>query len=827
MKLNKFTVKHKNPIIAIYENCGVSLFDIAIEFDSNFSISADKAEFETIFGAVNIDTKNNMLCVANAGAYIVRAKHSGKEKDIAIISVPKTAKGRYEATLFEYDFDNKTFDEISEYFVLQTRHDALSTISRPVIPENSATSNGTAGFVPFCAASISDNGQIKYNKINTTKSVANVGFMSLKPNFAPSLFCDYTVYLDGTLLATAPYNDGTHIGSSHSAAGIAGRITTGCDGSINCFCDYQATLCTVTKNPAFKTADKFAHKRFYLTDRLFFGWDFDDENKGIFGADSKDIKIGDDYSLMASFSNKTILSGIKSGLLNNHSDFSVTEINENSYHENNPLNFKLENEKDRYNAADFGLCEENCGTVGFIYNGAETALHRFKVTHTINLDEMPKSVEHSENIKFTQNNFFKKTNGTFQKQLNVFGQKYGTKSPNENSLKITVLTDQHYDYYDTRENKNGYAERRKNFLSALDRSDTEFVLMLGDNARWALDYTPKNIIDANLHLKALYGFLNQLSRKDVFAIRGNHDYCTNDYPDRFVLKTETATFICFRSEYCEFTRSADMNYIPSAGIVTADTLAWLESECKKAVTENPEVLLIFANHFSCQNNPEKFSAAMKDDGDYNLAEKNLETLGRNDLLDIITKYGVKLYLNGHEHSDKMDYEEITYQHGYKTGCINYSVGIAPTEIKIKIEYSSGKKKTSVAFRQFSYADTAEDFDNLEEIPAKHLKFYLIESKTEDVLKLSSDFSKAKQNLKNIFSGRYNGLYKYCFEYIGKKSANGIDYFGFKVSYLKYFILTNGVPTTIYADPDRDKKSDDLKIYIDDIFISANGEILRI
>ena len=270
-----------------------------------------------------------------------------------------------------------------------------------------------------------------------------------------------------------------------------------------------------------------------------------------------------------------------------------------------------------------------------------------------------------------------------QKPFNIFGGSYGkTDEQNNRHIKFTIMADQHYDYYDYNENKNNYVGCRTNFMKALNVSDSEFVLMPGDNVRWTLDYTTHDLIEAGLHQKAFYSFLRHVPDKDFFVLRGNHDYCTKEYPDRFVLQTNAATFICFRSKYVEFSKDVGDISIPSAGLVTKETLEWLKQCCDTAVRKNPDVLLIFVNHFSCQNNPKKFNAPMKDDGDFKLAQKALESLGRNELLDIITQYGVKLYINGHEHDDRMNYEEITYEHGYKTGCINYSVGLCPTDCDI-------------------------------------------------------------------------------------------------------------------------------------------------
>ncbi len=830
MKSRKFIVKYKNPILPMYENTEISLEDILVEIAVGKTAHTLSATLEAIDDGIRIDSCHRTLAVAKPGAYRLAVHYPDTTKTVVVIAIPKTVtEKQYEATVFEYDFKGKTFGDISRYWVLQMRPDTLTTFSVPSAPQVSATKNTTDGFVPFAAGYSDQNGNIKYNPTNALKGIGNVGFMYLKADNIPCLLSDYTVYTDGVLLNAAPNIPGDNKPSGTAAAGIVGRITLSNDGVIDYTSTYQALLSTIMDHAAYKIGSNSAHRSFYLSDKIFLGWEYNSHSDQYYGTDNSGIKIGDPYSLLARFNGSTITTGIKKGLISDKGDFSLRSINKDCYHENNPFNFTLENPKDKYIASDCGLCIKNTGSVGFVYNGAETALDTFRVTYTVDTENMPEGID----CNFTPAQSKRELPPpeipvrTKQKPLNVFGGSYGkTDEQNNRHIKFTVLADQHYDYYSYDENKNNYVGCRTNFLKALNESDSEFVIMPGDNVRWALNYTTHDLIEAGLHQRVFYKFLSHAPDKDFFVFQGNHDYCTSEYPDRFVLETNAATFICFRCEYVEFSKDVGDVGIPSAGLVTKETLEWLKQCCDAAVRKNPDVLLIFVNHFSCQNNPEKFKGAMKDDGDIKLAQKNIESLGRNELLDIITQYGVKLYINGHEHNNGMNYEEITYEHGYKTGCINYSAGLSPTDCLIDEYNNNHQKQIDVVMKQYSYNSFYSIPEDMEKTVAKTVTFPLINTCTKcDRAFTAQSFYKAKQVLENIYSGRFDGLYKYCFEYIGSKQKDNKKYFGFNVSYLRYYICNCGAPTTVYADPDNDTMHSNLKTHIADVYISDSGEIL--
>ncbi len=814
---NVYFIDYLNPVLPVYEHTSIPTNSFAYVTDSGEKISGKDLTYKAVDGGVMI--MGDDMLVGDVGAYRVRISHGNTADYIIVIAIPEgTTDCFFEAPIFEYDFCGKDFEEISRYWVLQSRSHTLATFNPPAAPQPSATESKTRGFVPFVADYLDDQQQRKHNSVNHKKSIADVGFMYLKKDNIPCLLSDYNVYLDGTLINTAVNIPSDNMPSANAAAGIVGRLSLSCDGVIDHNSEFQATLSTIKNHPAYKDNGKYAHRNFYLSEQLFMPWSYNSQSSEYYGADNSDINIGDGFSLYAAFNKNGIMTGIKKGAMDVPENYSVRKITPDCFYMAGNVNFLLQQEKTRYVCSENGICVQKRGSVGFAFNGVETAINKFKVTYTVDTHSVISGTRHNEKIEKTTNI----PQGsipvrTTQKLLNASGGTYGKKDDKGNpSIKFAVMADQHYDNELYNNKSITYAQRRNNFAKALNKSDIEFVLMTGDNVQWARDYNTINLIGDQGNLKTLYNILSNIPNKDVFAIQGNHDHCTTDYPDRFVLKTEAATFICFSGDYVEFNFSNDKHYIPSAGKITKEMLNWIRAECEKALKSNENEALIFANHFSVQNNEAKFPGNMRDDGCYELADIQMETLRRNELLDIITQYGVQLYINGHEHLNKMNFEEITYQNGYKTGCINYSVGLNPVDCEIN--------GNSVKFKQYDYSVFDTLPEKLEDCVSDSVTFTLCDKKSNR-LKGAKEFYSALEQLKKLFPDRFEGLYRYSFQHSGTKTENGKTYYGFKVYYLRYYIHRAKVPVTVYAFPDSEKTNRDLKTYITDIYISADGETL--
>ncbi len=811
-----FNIDYLNPVLPLYENTKIPISAVAYKTESGKTVTGESICYKPDSGVV---IKDGMLFVGKAGVYKLEISFEKQIAFIVVISVPSAINEKsYEASIFEYDFNGKSFEDISRYWVLQRRNHAIATFKAPATPQISATESLTDGFVPFVAQYKDAVGQIRHNNINHKKCIADVGFMYLKSDNIPCLLSNYNIYLDGMLINTAINIPEDTVPSANAAAGIVGRITLSDDGIIDYKSKFQATLSTIRNHPAYKIDGNYAHRNFYLSEQLFMPWSYNSHSSEFYGCDNADIGVGDDFSLYASFGCNSITSGIKKGTMASSDKYSRRQITKDCYYLSNNINYCLDNQKECYVCQDNGICIQNIGSVGFAYNGAETAINKFKVTYTVDTNTIIRGEWHNIDIIYKEaipDSYIPKR--TTQKEINVFeSSTIQHVVDNHNFLNFTIMSDQHFDASKYNCQNTSYALIRDNFMSVLNTSDSNFVLMTGDNTRWALDYNINNIIDGLSHLNTFYSVISRAPRKAFYVLQGNHDHCTTEYPDRFVLKTDVATFICFNSLYVQFKCNDSRHYIPSAGKMTEELLHWIRGECKKILKENENATIIFVNHFSAQNNEEKFSGNMRDDGCYELAEIQLETLRRNELLDIITQYGVQLYISGHEHCDEMNFEEITYQNGFKTGCINYSVGLNPIACEIH--------GNTVAFKQYDYASFKSIPESIDDAVCKRVIFSLRDKKS-DRLENAKNFYSALEELKKIYSGRFEGLYRYSFQYCGEKQENGKRYYGFKVYYLRYYIHNGEKPITIYAFPDSEKKGADLKTHITDIYITANGDVL--
>ncbi len=828
---NQYRVCTSNPIIPAYEYTTIDLCRVFLDLFGATGYSGANLYWESNAANLIFDNQKHLLTVGAVGTYRATARYKDIKRDIAICVIPhntSTESSKYEVTLFEYDFDDKSTDEILKDWVFQTRPNNLSGFLPPEYPKAPLKSS-KKGFIPFPAAYKDDNGEIKHNCFNFPKGPTNVGFMYLKTEHIPSLFQDYRIYCTGTLTGLAKNVPDATVGSTAAKAGLVGRIRTNFEQVLDYNSGYQATLVSIADHPLYKLRDSTAHQNIFLTENLFFEFGYDSETPKYFGANIPSINVGDSYTIMADFKSSTIVTGIKKGSMDDGGKFATREIFAECSQLTNGVNYIRTNRIHSYTATAANLCIGYKGTVGFAFMGAETAIKKFKVTHTVNTANIPtisymSSQKIDELVKKRQRSLPTPAKATSlvpkrysQKELNVrHCNPFDIERPENRLAKFCILSNMHLShksYFSDFENNSLY---KKNFLSFINSSDTEFLVSCGDNLMDGHDYTYESCVKSYKNLSAFYNLMSHLPDKDFFALKGNCDHSVTDFADNFIIKEKNITIIGFYAQYIEYQRSQNRFFLAS-GILKVKTLEWLKNACENAITENPDTHIIFLCHFSAIDSIN--SSGFAEDGFSLLADSKRETAYRNELLDIITAYGVELFISGHEDNNHMHYSPIYYNTGYNTGCINYITGNTPVDCTLSV---TDNGQTAVTMEQYFYGDFTEASSRPKKSLIKTLGFELTHPKSDGRLENAKKFFAAKKKLTDTFSGRFDGLYRYSFAYCGTDNIDGKEYYKFDVSILKYYIF-NG--STIYADSDEEINSPNITAHLFDAYIPSDASFI--
>ncbi|MEE1197696.1 MAG: helix-turn-helix domain-containing protein [Acutalibacteraceae bacterium] len=829
---NKYHVLSNNPILPIYEYTTIDLKRVLFDIVSSVGHSGDTLVWTSDEPNLIFDNTKHLLTAGKKGVYRATVTYKYITRTIIICVLPQGAENelnQYEVTLFEYDFENKTTEEILKDWVFQTRKNNVSTFDPPTVPKES-TNKRKNGFIPFPASYKNENGEIVDICFNEPKGPTNVGFMYLKSGNLPELFSNYNIYCSGILTNLAKNVKSATTGSAFAKAGIVGRMRLNEENVIDYTSNYQVALTSVANSHFYTFGGKPAHQNVYLTENMFFEFGYDSSTPKFFGTDADEIKVGDTYTLLAEFYDNRIKTGIKKGDMVAQGSFATRTITENCWQPTTGANYVRGSKTVNYTASDAKLCTSFRGTVGFVYMGAETSITRFKVTHTVNTSQIPTVTFFNKQkiIQLVEKRLPKVAplpekksdipTRSLQKELNVRKHFIEPELIPENRLsKFCVFTNMHILHKDYFSDFEGSATLKQNFLKHINRSDSEFLISCGDNLADAHNYNCNTCIETNKNLIAFYDLMTYLPDKDYFVLKGNRDNSTSDFADTFVIEEKYVTVIGFYASYLQYNASKN-DALLSAGKISDETLNWLKQACDDAVSRNPDTHIIFVCHYSIFD--KHGAPGFADDGYSGLAEINSETVKRNELLDIITAYGVELFISGHDYNNQMDFKEIHYRTGYNTGCINYCVGNMPVDCTIaKYTDENGLEKIKASMEQYFYGDFNRSAKPAKKSLIKSIDFNLNQPATKNRLKNARQFFIAKKLLTDTFSARYEGLYRYSFAYQGIHKIDGVSYYKFDVSALKYYIFDK---TTIFADADEEISSPLLLSHIKDVYIPLDA-----
>lgn len=130
----------------------------------------------------------------------------------------------------------------------------------------------------------------------------------------------------------------------------------------------------------------------------------------------------------------------------------------------------------------------------------------------------------------------------------------------------------------------------------------------------------------------------------AIAAQGNHDPGVRAFYRDCSFICNKVKFVCFFARYCDMGRAPDGDLL-STGLITDDTLAFVEREFKNAADQGIEHLILVCHWGIVMDDP-NFGYAIVDACSYNYYNNN-----RQKIMALCEEYGCELYLSGHEHNN--------------------------------------------------------------------------------------------------------------------------------------------------------------------------------
>lgn len=167
--------------------------------------------------------------------------------------------------------------------------------------------------------------------------------------------------------------------------------------------------------------------------------------------------------------------------------------------------------------------------------------------------------------------------------------------------------------------------------SRVNEFDTDFLVETGDIIDSGYSSTP----DLMAEQLAVHTEASKYYTNPIYEFRGNHDGAVEAFMTHGVIENEYVKLIYFHADYIGLATPPDYT---NTGDVTAEELTWLEEQLSTGVQKHK----ILMCHWSIVEDDENFNWPITDEH------------GRLEVLALANTYGVKLYLNGHEHNQNLD-----------------------------------------------------------------------------------------------------------------------------------------------------------------------------
>jgi len=215
-------------------------------------------------------------------------------------------------------------------------------------------------------------------------------------------------------------------------------------------------------------------------------------------------------------------------------------------------------------------------------------------------------------------------------QYNITGTEYTITCYN-GKLNKTVSSDRGYiakfailaDMHITEEGNSNYPD----IFNYLNTKDLDFGIILGDTLDSGYYHT-YNKLQEQL---ALFDDYIKDANFIIYPFTGNHDEDVKEFTKNGVIDFNGIRLIYFNSDWT----SSDETTMGDTGKVSNDTLTWLETQLQDTSFKQK----ILMSHFSIVNDNPDFIAPILDEN------------GREKILALAETYGIRLFLNGHEHNN--------------------------------------------------------------------------------------------------------------------------------------------------------------------------------
>lgn len=209
--------------------------------------------------------------------------------------------------------------------------------------------------------------------------------------------------------------------------------------------------------------------------------------------------------------------------------------------------------------------------------------------------------------------------------------------PRDYIAKIGLFADIHVGYSSW-----GDYSKLDKIMNNMNKKQPDFCVVLGDCIDSGYSRTPELMQEQK---EILNTYLKKL-KAPCFKMRGNHDVDVTSFTDFGVITFNGFRFICIFPKYVK--RENVKNKYDNRGRLTEDDIRWIS----EALANSGDYTNIILSHYCIVvDDPDNFK--------YPICESIANPNGngdvikgyRGELMELLGRYGVDLFINGHEHKD--------------------------------------------------------------------------------------------------------------------------------------------------------------------------------
>ncbi|MDE6148948.1 MAG: metallophosphoesterase, partial [Ruminococcus sp.] len=206
--------------------------------------------------------------------------------------------------------------------------------------------------------------------------------------------------------------------------------------------------------------------------------------------------------------------------------------------------------------------------------------------------------------------------------------------PRDYIARIGLFSDVHVGYTSW-----GDYSKLTNVINGMNAKKPDFCVILGDCIDSGYERTPELMAEQkeilNTHLTRL--------KSPCFKMRGNHDSDVSSFTDFGVITFNGLRFVCIFPKYVQM---EDTSTFDSRGRLTEDDIEWISEKLKEG---DGYTNVILSHYCIVEDDPTNFKWPICD----TVTNYNGVVIDghRDELMELLSRYGVDLFINGHEHKD--------------------------------------------------------------------------------------------------------------------------------------------------------------------------------